>query len=183
MKGRKTHMEIAYLIVLGLIILALVYVAWNFFRIKKMSEGTEEMAEMAAIIRSGATMFLKTEFRVIGLVVAIIALLFSLFIEATSGLTFLLGALMSSIVCILGMRSATYANVRTANKARESLSIGETVKTALCGGSISGLSVQAFGMLGLLIILMVWGNPVSDATGHGLLLHLECNSSIMRIST
>ena len=183
MKGRKTHMEIAYLIVLVLIVLALAYVAWNFFRIKKMSEGTEEMAEMAAIIRSGATMFLKTEFRVIGLVVAIIALLFSLFIEATSGLTFLLGALMSSIVCILGMRSATYANVRTANKARESLSIGETVKPALCGGSISGLSVQAFGMLGLLIILMVWGNPVSDATGHGLLLHLECNSSIMRIST
>ena len=43
-------------------------------------------------------------------------------------------------MCVLGMRSATYANVRTANKARQSLSIGETVKVALCGGSISGLA-------------------------------------------
>ena len=58
-------------------------------------------------------------------------------------------------VCVLGMRSATYANVRTANKARESLSIGETVKVALCGGSISGLSVQAFGMLGLVLVLIL----------------------------
>ena len=57
---------------------------------------------------------------------------------------------MSSIVCILGMRSATYANVRTANtRPRDAVNVGETVKVALCGGSISGLSVQAFGMLGL----------------------------------
>ncbi|WP_289458167.1 sodium/proton-translocating pyrophosphatase, partial [Klebsiella pneumoniae] len=72
---------------------------------------------------------------------------FSLFVEVTSGITFLLGAVMSSCACVVGMRSATYANVRTANKARESKSIGETVKVALCGGSISGLSVQAFGLL------------------------------------
>ncbi|MDD6174376.1 MAG: sodium-translocating pyrophosphatase [Firmicutes bacterium] len=172
-----------YLIVLGLIVLALAYVIFNFFRIKKMNEGTAEMAEMAGIIRSGASMFLKTEFRTIVIVVIAIAAILSLFVEATSGITFILGACMSSIVCILGMRSATYANVRTANKARESLSIGETVKVALCGGSISGLSVQAFGMLGLVAVLFLWGNPTTAKDGHGLLVDLSCNASIMRIST
>ena len=172
-----------YLIVLGLIVLALAYIIFNFLRIKKMNEGTAEMAKMAGIIRSGASMFLKTEFKTIAIVVLVIAALFSLFVEATSGITFILGACMSSIVCILGMRSATYANVRTANKARESLSIGETVKVALCGGSISGLSVQAFGMLGLVAVLFLWGNPTTANDGHGLLVDLSCNASIMRIST
>lgn len=172
----------AFLIVLAVSILAILYVFYNFNRIKKMGEGTEEMVEMAGIIRSGASAFLKTEFKAIGIVVIAVALVFSLFIEATSGLTFLLGALMSSIVCILGMRSATYANVRTSNKARETLSIGETVKVALCGGSISGLAVQGFGMIGLLLILIICGVD-QHAEGHGLIAKMVCNPSIMRIST
>ena len=155
--------------VLAVIVLAICYVAFNFVRIKKMSEGTAELAEMAGIIRSGASAFMITEYKTIAIVVVALAVLFSLFVEKTSGVTFVLGALMSSAVCVLGMRSATYANVRTANKARESRSIGETVKVALCGGSISGLAVQAFGMLGLVVILMVY--PVNGQTlgesGHG----------------
>lgn len=124
----------AWLIVLGVIVLAIAYVFYNYFRIRRMGEGTAEMIEMAEIIRSGAATFLKTEYRTISIVVLLVALVFSLFIEKTSGITFLIGACMSSAVCVLGMRSATYANVRTANRARETLSIGETVKVALCGG-------------------------------------------------
>ena len=52
-----------YWIVLGIIILALLYVLFNFIRVKKMDEGTDEMKEMAGIIRSGASMFLKTDSR------------------------------------------------------------------------------------------------------------------------
>lgn len=172
------------LIVLGLIVLALAYVIYNYIRIKKMKEGSKDLSEMAAIIRSGATMFLKTEFRTIAIVVAIIAIALSLFIEKTAGATFLLGACMSSIVCVLGMRSATYANVRTVNKARETLSIGETIKVALSGGSISGLSVQAFGMLGLVAVMLIWDVPDPEATGSGFLLrNLECNPYILRLSS
>ncbi|MBE7036036.1 MAG: sodium-translocating pyrophosphatase [Ruminococcaceae bacterium] len=169
-------------IVLTVIVLTLAYVTFNFFNIKRMKEGTEEMAEMAGIIRSGAATFLKTEFTMIAIVVAVVAVLFSLFIEKTSGITLVLGACMSSVVCILGMRSATYANVRTANKARESLSIGETVKVALSGGSISGLAVQGFGLLGLAIVLMIWGVD-AGAESTGFLLDLKCNPTIMHITT
>lgn len=172
----------AWGIVMAIVILAIAYVFYNYSRIHRLPEGTKEMAEMAGIIRDGAATFLKTEYRTVAVVVFLVALVFSLFVEATSGITFLIGACMSSAVCILGMRSATYANVRTANKARETLSIGETVKVALCGGSISGLSVQAFGMLGLVLILIVWGVD-HGATGHGLIANLECNPGIMRITT
>ena len=118
----------AWFVVLGVVFLAIVYVFYNYFRIRKMGEGTHEMIEMAEIIRSGAATFLKTEYKTISIVVVLVALVFSLFVERTSGITFMMGACMSSIVCILGMRSATYANVRTANRARETRSIGETVR-------------------------------------------------------
>ncbi|MCQ2445939.1 MAG: sodium/proton-translocating pyrophosphatase, partial [Clostridia bacterium] len=173
----------ANVIVLIVILLAIAYVFFNYFRIKKMPEGTAEMIEMSGIIRDGANAFLKTEFKSIAIVCVVIAIVLSLFVEATSGLTFLVGACMSSCVCILGMKSATYANVRTSNRARETMSIGETVKVALCGGSISGLSVQAFGMLGFVAILLISGGIKSDAIGSGLLVNLECNASVMRVST
>ena len=169
-------------IMVAIITLTIVYVVFNYFSIKRMPEGTEDMIEMAKIIRDGSVTFLRTEFKMIIIVCCVLALIFSLFIEKTSGLTFLLGSLMSSIVCILGMKSATYANVRTANKARESKSIGETVKVALLGGSISGLSVQAFGLLGLILTLIIWGFNL-DETSTGLLLGIECNPFIMRLTT
>ena len=174
----------SWLIVLGVVVLALIYVAFNYFRIKKMPEGTAEMIELSGIIRSGAQTFLKTEFKSIAIVVGAVAVIFTLCVEKTSGITFLMGALMSSIVCVLGMQSATYANVRTSNKARESLSIGETVKVALCGGSISGLAVQGFGMLGFIAVLLCFGGVKHDAESSGLVLKaLTCNPYIMRIST
>ena len=173
----------SWLIVLAVVVVALLYILSCYFRIKKMDEGTDEMVEMSGIIRSGASTFIKTEFKYIAIVVICLAIVFSLFVEKTSGITFVLGALMSSIVCILGMRSATYANVRTANKARTSMSIGETVKVALTGGSISGLAVQAFGLCGLVVILLAFKGVDHEAVGTGFLANLKCNPTIMRITT
>ena len=171
------------LIILCISILTILYVYLNYKKIIKMDEGTDEMKELSGIIRSGANTFIRTEFKSIAVVVVILALVFSLFVETTSGLTIILGALMSSIVCILGMRSATYANVRTTNTAKTTMSIGETVKVALLGGSISGLSVQALGLLGLVLILLLFNGISPDATGHGLIASLPCNPSVTRITS
>ncbi len=173
----------AWIIVFGVVVLAVVYIIFNYFRIKRMDEGTEEMIEMASTIRDGASTFLKCEFRTIGFVVVAVAAVFSVFVEAFSGLTFVLGAVMSSVVCIMGMKSATYANVRTANMARKTRSIGETVKVALCGGSVSGLGVQAFGLLGIVAILMVWGAKLDDLTVAVNWVGVSCRPVVMRLST
>ena len=183
-------------IVIGICLLAVLFVIYNYFKIKRMDEGTDRMVKMSGIIREGANVFILKEFKTIGIVVASLALLFSLFIESFSGLTYLLGAAMSSVVCIVGMKSATYANVRTANKARTSLSIGETVKVALSGGSISGLAVQACGLLGIVLIVLLSGVGTSDqaiSTLTGIKLFNGCgivkidalltNTSVMRITT
>ena len=176
------------IVILAVIVLAIAYIFFNFFRIRRMKEGTPEMAEMAGIIRSGANTFMKTEYKTITIVVVIVALILSLVVEKWSGLTFFVGALMSSCVCILGMRSATYANVRTANKARESRNIGETVKVALCGGSISGLAVQAFGMLGCVAVLLIFSRngfnfEANAEVANGLLCKLGGNAEVIRITS
>lgn len=174
------------LLPIAVVLIAVLYVAFNYIRIKKMPEGDPTMVKMSGIIRDGANVFIKKEFTTILIVIAILAILFTLFIEKFSGITFIIGALMSSIVCILGMKSATYANVRTANRARESMSIGETVKVALCGGSISGLSVQAMGLLGIVLIVFVSGvGSLAEFKSTGLISieSLATNGSIMRITT
>ena len=134
-----------YLVVIIITIVALAYVTFNYFKLRSMKEGNSDMVENGDIIRNGARTFMRAEYKTIVPVIAIVAVIFSCFIEKTSGITFILGATMSSLACVIGMRSATYANVRTANTALETKNIGKTTQTALRGGSISGLSVPAFG--------------------------------------
>ncbi len=170
-------------IVFGVSIFSILYIIHNYRKIKQLPEGTKEMVEMAAIIRSGANTFIQTEFRYILAIVLVLSILFTCFIEKTSGITFLMGALMSSLACVIGMKSATYANVRTANKARESLHVGETVKVALLGGSISGLCVQALGTLGFVGILLLFHGIDHQSISTGFFAHMECNPTIMRFTT
>ena len=67
-------------ICLAICVLAVLYVIFNYVKIKKLPEGNERMVKMSAIIREGAGVFLKKEFTTIGIVVLVIAILFSLFI-------------------------------------------------------------------------------------------------------
>ncbi len=174
---------IYWLVILAVCIVTMLYVMYNYGRIKKMETGTEDMKELSDIIHEGAETFVRTEFKYVIIVLVALAVIFSLFVEKTSGITLLIGGAMSSVVCILGMRSATLANVRTTNKAKESLSIGQTVQVALCGGSISGLSVQAMGLLGLVLILIIFNGISDSAEGTGFLTKTVTNPTITRVTT
>lgn len=177
-----------YVVTFIVIALALVLVMRNYINIKKtknhLTREEDDMYKLASTIRDGAKVFMKTEYQTIVPVVVLMALGFSLFIEATSGLTFALGACMSSAAVYIGMYGATYANYRVARRAFKSKSVGRTVWTALKGGSISGLSVQAFGMLGITAIYVLQFIVFKDhATGHGLIANLTCDANVMRCTT
>lgn len=177
-----------YIVTLAVVAVALLMVCRNYLNIKSKKKHTTKeenaMLELAQTIQNGAKVFMKTEYKTIVSVVVLIALGFSFFIEVTSGFTFILGACMSSAAVFIGMYGATYANYRVARRAFKSKSVGRTVWTALKGGSISGLSVQAFGMLGITIIYIVQLLVFKDhSTGHGLIAKLECDANIMRATT
>lgn len=141
------------------------------------------MISLGAIIRHGADLFMLREYRIIIPLILLVALAMTLGVEAWSGVALILGGCMSSASCILGMKGATYANVRTAHAAHRTRSIGKTVKTALRGGSISGLSVQGFGLLGLVIVILLNydGLLYPQNNGHGLVLQIACNPAAQRL--
>ena len=55
------------------------------------------------------------------------------------------------------MKIATYANVRVSNTARKTKNIGSTLKVALKGGSVMGLCVGGFALLGLFLVYIIFG--------------------------
>ena len=57
-------------IILGICVVALCYVLYNYLAIKKMDEGTDQMKKMSGIIRDGANVFIKKEFTTIAIVIS-----------------------------------------------------------------------------------------------------------------
>ena len=180
------HKEVefmVYLIALVIILITFVLIYRNFIDLRNHNEGTEDMAELAGIIRRGAKTFLKREYRVIIPTVLIVAVLYSLFREAWSGLTFVFGASLSIAAVEIGMRGGTYANVRTTNAARVTGAMSRTMRIALLGGRLSGYSVPAFGLLGFLAVWVLSGGAHASHVGHGILTAAPCNVVTMRLTT
>lgn len=137
--------------------LALAYAAFNFFAVKKLPEGNERMQEIASAIRVGANAFLDYEYRVLYLVIVLVAVVLAVVTMWQAAVALLIGALMSGCAGLVGMKIATYANVRVSNRARETQNIGATVKVAFRGGSVMGLCVGGFALLGLFVTYVVFG--------------------------
>lgn len=157
-------MATALLIVIIAALAALGYAAMNYADVKKLEEGTDRMSEIAAAIREGANAFINYEYKIIAIVVAIVAVAFGLIFSLQEGtvrwepsVCFIIGTVMSACAGYVGMKIATYANVRVSNTARKTKNIGETLKVALKGGSVMGLCVGGFALLGLFIVYIVFG--------------------------
>lgn len=146
-----------FIIIFAISLIGVWMIADNYLSIKKMEEGTDRMKKIAEAIRIGANAFLSYEAKVISVVVAIVAALWGVLISWEAAVCFLIGAIVSFLAGYIGMKAATYANVRVTNTARETNNIGKTLKIAFKGGSVMGLSVSAFSLIGLSIIFLVFG--------------------------
>ena len=141
-----------FMVVFSIAALGTAYAAFNYFKVKVLDEGTQEMSEIAGAIREGANAFLAKEYHVLLIAVVIVAILMGAFIQLSSAVSFLIGVMMSGMAGFVGMKASTYANVRVANQARETRNIGKTVKVALRGGAVMGISVSSFALIGLITV-------------------------------
>lgn len=132
---------------------SLLALGFAFYFYKKMmsaSPGTPKMIEIAAAVREGAFAYLWRQYKVVGIVFAVLVVLFA--VLAYNGIqnpfvpiAFLTGGLFSCLCGFLGMNTATYASNRTAQGASESLNRG--LQVAFQSGSVMGLVVVGFGLL------------------------------------
>ena len=132
-------------------VLALCYAYYFYKQMKKVSEGTPQMAHIAAAVRKGAMSYLKQQYKVVGWVFVALVILFSIMAygfgvqNSWVPVAFLTGGFFSGLSGFLGMKTATYASARTANAARESLNGG--LRVAFRSGAVMGLIVVGLGLL------------------------------------
>src|SRR5579871_6845699 len=144
--------KLIYLVpVMGVI--GLLYTFIKFSWVSKQDPGNERMQEISKYIAEGAMAFLKAEWKILSYFVILAAILLAFMglrnpqSHWAIAISFAAGAILSALAGYIGMRSATKANVRTAQAARTSLS--KALKVSFTGGSVMGLGVAGLAVLGL----------------------------------
>jgi len=138
-----------------------------YFRVKAQPAGNETMNRIAGYIREGAMAFLVREYKVLAVYSIVVAALLGWALGSTAATWFIIGAVLSLFAGFIGMKAATFANVRTTHAAATTTK-GNALLVALDGGAVMGLSVAGLGLIGLGLIYYFFNK---DTENLGTILH------------
>lgn len=146
-------------LIIGTTLISLIYAFFLKGQLTKLKVGNSKIEKISSYIREGTLAFIKKEYKIIAIFITGISIVLALlgFIPALknaegvgwkSALCFILGASFSGLAGYTGMLAGIKANSLTASAANTS-GMGKALKMAFSGGSVVGLSVVGFGLLGL----------------------------------
>ena len=142
-------------VVVGAALLALLYAFSRARWIRRQPMGSEVLRRISGYIAQGAMTFLGREYRALVPVVVLAGGVLAALDWGRlgfQGLSFALGAGCSALAGFVGMRVATAANVRTTEAALTGLP--RALRVAFIGGSVMGMSVVGFGLLGVCAVVL-----------------------------
>lgn len=121
-------------------------------------KGNDRMEEIAGYVRDGAMAYLRQQYSKVGIVFAILFVIFAVlaFLGVQNPfvpVAFLTGGFFSGLCGFIGMKTATSASSRTAQGASESLNRG--LQVAFRSGAVMGLIVVGFGLLDITLWYLV----------------------------
>lgn len=127
-----------------------------FSKINQEKVSSQKAEKIADAISEGAMTFLREEYKIIMVVVALIGSVICYYVGSTPAALFAAGSLLSMITGFIGMRAATSANVRTTMAAKRS---GEhaAFMISFFGGGVMGFAVATFGLFGLSFVMHQYG--------------------------
>jgi K(+)-stimulated pyrophosphate-energized sodium pump len=151
-------------IALGVGVLALVAALALAKAVISGDTGTPAMQNISNAIREGAEAFLARQYRTIGIIAVILAVVVFAGYKASprtspyaikTVIAFLVGAVCSGLAGFTGMYVSIRANIRTASAARTSLN--RALQMALRGGAVTGLVVVALSLIGVGVLFLSFG--------------------------
>lgn len=134
-------------------LIGILFAIFLIFDVLKKPEGSDDIKKISLAIRKGASAFLVREWKVMGIIVIIFAVIVALLINPFVSLSFLFGNFLSAFAGFIGMSIATRANGRTTNAAKESG--GKAIDLAFSGGAVMGITVSSLGIFGLTIVYIL----------------------------
>lgn len=128
----------------------------------KQDPGPDKMNSISLKIQQGAKAFLMSEYKLLIIFMAIVAVVMAIALSPITALAFITGGVMSAAAGYVGMHVATRANTRTAYAAEES--VARALNVSFKSGLTMGLCVASFALMGLSLwlILLVFGVDVFD---------------------
>ncbi|HON80710.1 MAG TPA: sodium-translocating pyrophosphatase [Methanoregulaceae archaeon] len=140
-------------------LIGLLFAAYSYMVMKREDEGSDLMKKIAAAIRLGAMVYLKRQYTAILVFMIAMAIVLTLAINPFTAICFIVGASLSALAGYIGMKAATYANVRTTNAARQGMA--NAFRVSYSSGTVMGLVVVGLGLLGLSTLLYIFSTMVA----------------------
>jgi len=117
----------------------------------------KNMLKISNAIYKGAMAFLKREYTTIAIIAAILAVVFGIFINIETTVTFVVGAIFSALAGFIGMSISTRANVRVASIAKQG--VGKALRLSFQGGAVTGMTVAGLALLGVSGFYYLYRDP------------------------
>jgi len=157
----------------------LVAAALLAMRVLKQPQGNDEVRAIGDLIQEGSAAFLRKEYSILAVFVAIIFVILALFIDYNildndkiaslseggamtsegpwTAIAYILGAIGSALAGFVGMSIAVRGNTRTATAAQTGLN--KALQVAFSTGAVMGLSVVGIGIIGVSALWLLFENP------------------------
>ncbi len=146
--------------------IAFAFAAYLYFWVKRQPQENKRITEVAGLIRDGANTFMRREYKILAIFAAVIAVLIVVFLptpiwkagdawwkNVAMAISYIGGTVLSAIAGKLGLVVASLSNGRSAEAAKKG--IKPSFLIGFRGGSVMGLLVVGFAVLGVAAVLAI----------------------------
>ena len=164
-------MEASQGIIYGLsflaVVIAFAFAAYLYLWIKRQPVENQTIQNVSGLIKAGANTFMRKEYKILAVFAGVLGALILLFLprpiwtgewqdNVAMTLAYFAGTVLSAIAGKIGILVATAANGRAAEAAQKG--IKPAFMTGFRGGSVMGLAVVGFCLLGVALVLLIAGD-------------------------